>query len=136
MTIIQFNGEDVRLYGLVARLVMNKDVLAFNNNYPFKTSSEHIWFVAIEENQTIGFIPIEIKNNKAIINNYYIEDDDNTVLTSLLNNITNFFHHSCPIESVTHTRHVRSFEKCGFSVLLHWEKYVKMKYSDEDEKRL
>lgn len=44
MNIVKLNGEDTELYRRVAHLVMNREVLASNNNYPFKTSSEHIWF--------------------------------------------------------------------------------------------
>lgn len=136
MNIIQLNGEERQLYDSVAHLVMNKEVLAFNNNYPFKTSSDHTWFIATEDHRTIGFIPVELKSNKAVINNYYIEDDDNQTLTALLNEIVNSSRYSYPIESVTHTRHMRLFEKHGFSVMLHWEKYVKMRYADAEKKRL
>ena len=49
MNIVKLNGEDTELYRRVAHLVMNREVLASNNNYPFKTSSEHIWFVACDD---------------------------------------------------------------------------------------
>ena len=29
----------------------------------FKTSMHHIWFIAIEEERVVGFMPVEIKTN-------------------------------------------------------------------------
>ena len=46
--IIQLKGTDRRLYELVAPLVMNPDVLKQNYNYPFRTSEDFVWFVAVE----------------------------------------------------------------------------------------
>ena len=81
MNIVKLNGEDTELYRRVAHLVMNREVLASNNNYPFKTSSEHIWFVACDdEGRTLGFIPVVLRNRKATINNYYAAEDDEEVL--------------------------------------------------------
>lgn len=68
MNIVKLNGEDDELYRRVARLVMDKDVLASNNNYPFKTSASHIWFVAYDENDTTtGFIPVAVRNRNASV---------------------------------------------------------------------
>ena len=85
MNIVKLNGEDTELYRRVAHLVMNREVLASNNNYPFKTSSEHIWFVACDdEGRTLGFIPVVLRNRKATINNYYAAEDDEEVLCLML----------------------------------------------------
>ena len=46
--IIELNGTEKRLYQLVAPLVMNPKVLKQNNNYPFRTSENFKWFVAVE----------------------------------------------------------------------------------------
>ena len=72
MEIEKLGGTTERLYRLVAPLVMKPCILRENNNYPFKTSMHHIWFIAIEEERVVGFMPVEIKDKYAVINNYYI----------------------------------------------------------------
>ncbi len=62
--IIQLKGTDRRLYELVAPLVMNPDVLKQNYNYPFRTSEDFVWFVAVEKRKVIGFIPVEEKKKE------------------------------------------------------------------------
>lgn len=42
MDIIKLKGEDKRLYELVAHLVMDEEVLAYNLNYPYKTSFDYL----------------------------------------------------------------------------------------------
>lgn len=92
MNIVKLNGEDTELYRRVAHLVMNREVLASNNNYPFKTSSEHIWFVACDdEGRTLGFIPVVLRNRKATINNYYAAEDDEEVLCLMLTQLIQEF---------------------------------------------
>jgi hypothetical protein len=135
MDIIKLEGEDSRLYYLVAHLIMNEDVLNYNLNYPYKTSPDYIWFIAVDKSNTLGFIPVKRKEGKAEINNYYIADDDSIVFSALLKEIINtlsFFE----IESVTQIRHIPDFERNGFSVTLHWKRYVKMKVFNNDKKRI
>ena len=57
--IIQLQGTDKRLYELVAPLVMNPEILKQNYNYPFRTSEDLVWFVAVDKKTVIGFIPVE-----------------------------------------------------------------------------
>lgn len=45
--IVQLHGTDKKLYELVAPLVMSSKVLKQNYNYPFRTSEEYEWFVAL-----------------------------------------------------------------------------------------
>ena len=42
MNILKLQGLDGRLFDLVAPLVMNPAVLRQNNNYPFKTTRNHV----------------------------------------------------------------------------------------------
>ena len=56
MEIEKLGGTTERLYRLVAPLVMKPCILRENNNYPFKTSMHHIWFIAIEEERVVGFM--------------------------------------------------------------------------------
>ncbi|MDR0427583.1 MAG: hypothetical protein LBH12_03145 [Dysgonamonadaceae bacterium] len=128
MEIIKLEGEDRRLYYLVGHLVMDDAVLAYNLNYPYRTSSEYHWFVALsEKSDTLGFIPVRLKEGKAVINNYYVADDDIRVFSELLKEIVRWFSVDYELESVTQMRHVPYFEQCGFSIVLYWKRYAKMK---------
>ena len=135
MRIIKLEGNEQRLYYLVAHLIMNEKVLAYNLNYPYRTSQEYRWFIAIDNENTLGFIPVKLQKGKAIINNYYVADDDEKVFSLLLKEIIREFLSDFEIESVTQTRHIPYFEQNGFSTVLYWKRYVKMKvFRNEDEK--
>lgn len=135
MEIFELEGEDKRLYELVAHLVMNVDVLNYNLNYPFRTSSEYKWYVAVANGRTLGFIPVRIADGKAVINNYYVAEDDGAVFAALLGRIVSALVREFELESVSQTRHIRFFEESGFAVVLYWKRYVKMRaYRDEKER--
>ena len=75
--IIRLKGKDKHLYRLVAPMVMDPEVIRANNNYPFKTGEEYVWFIAIEDKEVVGFVPVEQKSRKkAVINNYYVKAED------------------------------------------------------------
>jgi len=134
MDIIKLEGEDRRLYYLVAHLVMDEEVLGYNLNYPYKTSSSYIWFVATDNGDILGFMPVKLEEGKAKINNYYVAGDDYTVFSALLKTITNALLFDYEIESVTQLRHIPYFERNGFSVALYWKRYARMKaHKDEKE---
>lgn len=128
MDIIQLKGEDKQLYTLVAHLVMNEEVLSYNLNYPYKTSSGHIWFVAVDNGGTLGFMPVRLEEDKAKINNYYVADDDSAVFSALLEEVVKALSSDFEIESVTQVRHIPEFEKNGFVVALYWKRYARMNY--------
>lgn len=136
MDILKLEGEDRKLYYLVAHLVMNEEVLNYNLNYPYKTSSNHLWFVATDNGDTLGFIPVRLKDGKAKINNYYVADDDSAVFSALLKEITNTLLFDFEIESVTQIRHIPDFERNEFSVILYWKRYAKMKVVRDEKERL
>lgn len=130
--VIQLKGKEKYLYRLMAPLVMDPEVIRANNNYPFRTSDCFIWFIALENQQVLGFVPVEQKNGKkAIINNYYINADGDRrieVLSELLSSII-----SCSnsegwmLNSVTLMQDKEIFEKFEFSSLdKRWTRYVKM----------
>ncbi|MDR1091176.1 MAG: hypothetical protein LBL79_08890 [Prevotella sp.] len=134
MDIIKLEGEDQQLYYLVAHLVMNEDVLGYNQNYPYKTSSDYLWFVAMDKGDILGFMPVKLEEGKAKINNYYVTGDDSTVFSALLKEITTTLTAEYELESVTQSRHIPDFEKNGFSVSLYWKRYAKMKaFKNEKE---
>lgn len=136
MDIIQLKGEDKRLYSLVAHLVMNEEVISYNLNYPYKTSSDYVWFLAEDNGVTLGFVPVKLEEGKAKINNYYVVDDDSAVFSALLKEIINSLSSDFEIESVTQIRHIPDFEKGGFSVVLYWKRYVKMRVFRDEEERV
>lgn len=134
MDIIRLKGEDRQLYSLVAHLVMDEEVISYNLNYPYKTSSDYVWVVAVDKGVTLGFIPVRLEEGKARINNYYVADDDSAVFSALLKEIIKTFSSEFEIESVTQIRHIPEFEKSGFSVVLYWKRYVKMRVFRDEEK--
>lgn len=136
MEIVELEGEDKRLYYLVAPLVMNEQILNYNLNYPFRTSPEYHWYVAVRENVALGFLPVKLKEGKAVINNYYVADDDGAVFASLLGRVLETLGGKFWIEAIAQTRHKRLFEKNGFSVAHYWKRYVKMTVSPDEEKCL
>lgn len=136
MDIIRLKGEDRQLYSLVAHLVMDEEVVSYNLNYPYKTSPDYVWAVAVDKGVTLGFIPVRLEEGKARINNYYVADDDSAVFSALLKEIIKTFSSEFEIESVTQIRHIPEFEKSGFSVVLYWKRYVKMRVFRDEEKRV
>lgn len=128
MRIEKFGGTDERLYQSVAKLVMNPEVLRQNNNYPFKTSIHHIWFVAFDEELVIGFMPVEVKNKSIIINNYYIPEENETVLPALLEETVQYFTEEYELLSVSQRRDMVVFQEKNFEVTREWKLYVKMVY--------
>ena len=135
MEIIRLEGEDQQLYYLVSHLIMSEKALIYNLNYPYKTSQEYRWFIATDKGDTLGFVPVKLKEGKAIINNYYVEDDDKDVFSMLLKDIIQELLADFEIESVTQTRHIPYFEQNGFSIEYYWKRYVKMKvFRNEREK--
>lgn len=125
--IIQLQGTDKRLYELVAPLVMNPEILKQNYNYPFRTSEDFVWFVAVDKKKVIGFIPVEEKKKEYVINNYYIESNNEDTLKLLLEKVISETNTSKELTSVTFMEHSSLFKDLGFSEEKIWTRYVKMK---------
>ena len=125
--IIQLQGTDKRLYELVAPLVMNPEILKQNYNYPFRTSEDFVWFVAVDKKKVIGFIPVEEKKKEYVINNYYIESNNEDTLKLLLEKVISETTASKELISVTFMEHCSLFKELGFSEEKVWTRYVKMK---------
>ncbi len=126
--IIQLGGTDPQLYALVAPLVMNPDVLKYNNRYPFKTSDSFTWFVAVKDGQVAGFIPVEEKGKSMTINNYYVEPLlEKKLFPQLLRTvIKKMDDEKKTLQAVVMIRHVGYFESEGFKVIKSWRLYQKM----------
>ena len=125
--IIQLQGTVKRLYELVAPLVMNPEILKQNYNYPFRTSEDFVWFVAVDKKKVIGFIPVEEKKKEYVINNYYIESNNEDTLKLLLEKVISETNTSKELTSVTFMEHSSLFKDLGFSEEKIWTRYVKMK---------
>jgi N-acetylglutamate synthase-like GNAT family acetyltransferase len=131
--ILKIQGQDNILYQLVAPLIMNPDVLRYNNGYPFKTSENFQWYIAVSKSQNVlGFIPLEMRNKKkCIINNYFATDDcHDNILSLLLHEIICDFQHarnsSILLTAIVQTQHQALFKTLGFKVIQHWKLYQKM----------
>lgn len=127
MKIIQLQGTDDLLYQLVAPLVMNPDVLKQNYNYPFRTSEDYTWFIALEEKQVVGFVPLEDRKRECVINNYYIKDKSCDTLKLLLERIVAQAGAVRDITAVCFLEDKDVFLEFGFIEEKTWTRYVKMK---------
>lgn len=126
MKIINLKGTDERLYGLVAHLVMSPAVLRQNNNYPFKTSLRHTWYIAIEADTVIGFLPVKDMRPGLYIDNYYIMGDNPQTLGTLLKHLIS--NSEQDITAMAHVRHADIFRQHGFISCRKWTKYEKMQH--------
>ena len=115
MDIIKLQGTDKKLYELIAPLVLNPAVLRQNNNYPFKTGPKYTWYIAIEKEQILGFIPIKQTSvSSLMINNYYIKGDNLTILDKLLSEILANINSDIKLWATVHKRHVQSYKLKDF----------------------
>ena len=125
--IIQLQGTDKRLYELVAPLVMNREILKQNYNYPFRTSEDFVWFVAVDKKKVIGFIPVEEKKKEYVINNYYIKERNVDTLKLLLEKVLEKQGEESSLTAVSFVEDRDVFSELGFLEDKVWTRYVKMK---------
>ena len=109
MKIMTLQGTDKLLYELVAPLVMNPAILRQNNNYPFKTSRSHVWYIAFHETAVVGFMPVKKGHLYYSIDNYFVSGDDPSVLSELLEEVIKDFSSQASLMAVVHKRHVKVF---------------------------
>jgi hypothetical protein len=124
--VIKLEGDNPRLYYLVAHLAMNETVLAYNLNYPYKTSPEHRWYVASKDGETLGFLPVRCRKGLGTINNYYVVNDDQSVFALLIRELMWDLSADYIVEAVVHLRHEEIFAANGFIVNLWWKRYARM----------
>lgn len=130
--IIRLKGKERQLYRLLAPMVMDPEVIRANNNYPFKTGEEYVWFITVGNRKVAGFVPVERKGRKrAVINNYYVKGEGavrEEILSRLLSAvIAEFEPESWLLNSVTLVQDKETFEKLGFvSMDRKLTRYVKM----------
>lgn len=128
--IIRLDGIDKKLYPLIGPLVMNPEVLRFNNNYPFKTGEQYKWYIAVSQKEILGFIPVEYRKQEWIINNYYAcPDKENEILSTLVKAVIKEWEQesSISLSAVVQTRHLTIFTEEDFEITKNWKIYFKMK---------
>ncbi len=126
IAITKLEGKDERLYSLVGPLVMDTEILKQNNNFPFRTSEKHVWYVAVDDNRVTGFMPVEKKRSGLVVNNYYVEDRKSPVLKSLLKRIVKDAPDRVSLYAVAMLNDAGTFEEEGFDVVKKWTRYVRM----------
>ena len=96
--------------------------------YPFKTGEHYVWYIAIEKQKVMGFIPLEMRKNEHIINNYYAEAETHDyILDTLLNTVlTDEEESTQPLSAVVQTPHQDLFVQKGFEITKSWKLYIKM----------
>lgn len=128
MEIKRIKYDDPELYGLLAPLVMNPGVLKSNNNYPFKNFPGTVWYVAMEDGDVFGFMPLRKNNTGFYIDNYYISDDDPDMIDGLLDSITEDIPVNSILTGLVHKRHVNDFRRNHFSTIKELTNYDMMQY--------
>lgn len=131
MNVISLNGTDPRLYALVARLVMDPDVLRQNNNYPFKTTPQHTWHLCIDNGEVAGFMPAKATAGGLSLDNYYLRDDSPQTLDHLLRHILAVA--TVPVTALAHKRHTDRFAEHGFTVRTALAKYDRMVWTPPEK---
>lgn len=112
--IVQLHGTDKKLYELVAPLVMSPEVLKQNYNYPFRTSEEYEWFVALDNKHVVGFVPVEHKKYECVINNYYIKERNVDTLKLLLEKVLEKQGEESSLTAVSFVEDRDVFSELGF----------------------
>ena len=129
MNIVKLQGTDSALYELVGPLVMNPAVLRQNNNYPFKTGIRYVWYVAVDQDMVVGFLPVKkTTGGQYLIDNYYLRGDDAAVLERMLDLVKSDQIEPSELWVVAHKRHTDCFRQNGFRIRLEWKNYDKMQY--------
>lgn len=126
LKIRKFGGTEKKLYELIAPLVMNPRVLRQNRNYPFKTAKNFVWFIAVDDKEVQGFLPVEKRDAKAIINNYYVKGENMEWLQEMVEYAVNDLIGDFQLVAIVQNPHIAAFENNGFGVDLEWKNYIKM----------
>lgn len=132
MQIKLLNGTEPELYRLVAPLVMDPAVLKQNYNFPFRTSERFVWLVALaEDEEVLGFLPVECKRTECVINNYYVKGKDAEVLSVLAARAAQAFPDRV-LAAVAFREDVDTFRALGFTAEKEWTRYVRMRKEPKD----
>ncbi|MDR0546935.1 MAG: GNAT family N-acetyltransferase [Dysgonamonadaceae bacterium] len=121
-TIIKVEGADKRLYNLIGPLVMNPEVLAANENYPFRNTDQHIWYIALRgKNHVSGFLSIA----GYTISNDYV-NNNSELLEALLERVIADQPQGAVLRFIAHINELPLMEKMGFVVTKPGIKYFRV----------
>ncbi|MDR1882958.1 MAG: hypothetical protein LBR26_09310 [Prevotella sp.] len=121
MKIVKIQGSDRRLYSLIGPLVMDPEVIGMNDGYPFKNTSDHVWYIAIKgKNKVAGFI--SVVNNK-LCNDFTWQDYE--LLEDLIQNVLSDMKDGI-VSFIAEQGDIPLLEKLGFAEEKRYVKYVKM----------
>ena len=130
--VIQLNGTDKQLYERVAPLVMNPKIIQYNQNYPFKTGEKFVWFIALSDDEVVGFMPLEQRGRQWIINNYYVDpSQEKKGFKALLKAVGKFDTEKRILTAVVQTSHKAYFSEQGFETTKEWKVYLKMEKKEK-----
>ena len=90
----------------------------------------HVWYIAMDEQRVLGFMPVKMTLTNNCIDNYYISGDNSSVIEVLLDRIIHDFSSDGSLVAVVHERHVEDFSMKNFIPCVEWKKYVKMRYHE------
>lgn len=124
MEIISLHGTEDKLYELVARLVMDPDIIRQNNNYPFKTTPQYIWHLCMCEGGVAGFMPVKNTAGGLYIDNYYVKEDKREILEALIISVISAT--DKPVTALCHKRHTEVFRLHGFITCTIFAQYNRM----------
>ena len=130
----KLDGLSPELYERVGPLVMNPAVLRQNNNYPYKTSKNFVWFLLLMEGRVTAFIPLESINARQLkLDNYYVSATGGREkqLGFLLRAILEEYGAEREILALAHKRDVDVFVKWGFFVVNELVNYSKLIFKRE-----
>lgn len=133
MEIQCLKGTEKRMYELIAPLIMNADIIRINNNYPFKTSEQYLWYVIINNGAAESFMPLKPTKTGYCIDNYYIKDDDKVAIDTLLKRILDDLSEYNNITALVCKRHVKYFIDNGFVTWMELKNYNKMDYKSGEQ---
>lgn len=133
MHIQKFQGTEPELFILIGPLVMNPAIIRQNNNYPFKTGHNYEWYLAMDDGQVAGFIPLKRSGSTLLLDNYYIRGDEASTLGLLLKAVTqDLAADRDALFAVVHSRHVKEFTQHHFITCTEFKRYNKMQFIAPD----
>lgn len=129
-------GEAPELYLRIAPLAMSVSCLRENNNYPYRTSRKHMWYVVLRGDRTTAFMPVEQTGaGRYKIDNYYASETEGREkqLGRLLKEILSDYKRNGTLYAIVQSRDLKIFASCGFAVSTEWKRYVKMVFDETDK---
>jgi hypothetical protein len=81
--------------------------------------------------KVLGFIPLEQRRSRWLVNNYYVEHDDPDVLKALLKALPTQYE----LDAIVLIRHKAIFQRAGYKTTSELRQYVKMTKKKKEPKK-